>query len=64
MKIYKKDLIIKHKDNLFQVIVRNDNKKGFLKIVQDEEGVKYEYPSAVEFLKLSSFVNVENRIKF
>ena len=64
MGIYKKDRIIKHKGSIFQVIVREDNKKGFLKIVDNGDTKKYEYPSAIEFLKLNSFVNVNNRIKF
>ena len=37
---------------------------GFLKVTTDGDNTKYEMPSAIEFLKLSSFVNVENRIKF
>ena len=64
MSVYKKDKRIKHKNNIFQVIIRDDNKKGFLKIVQDGNDTKYEYPTAIEFLQLSSFINVNNRIKF
>lgn len=64
MGIYKKDKKIKHKNNIFQIIIRDDNKMGFLKVTTDGDNTKYEMPSAIEFLKLSSFVNVENRIKF
>ena len=64
MHIYKKDKLIKHKNNTFQIIVREDNKKGFLKVVDNGKETKYEYPTAIEFLQLSSFVNVYNRIKF
>lgn len=62
--IYKKTLKIKYNDNLFQVIVREDNKKGFLKIIDDGNETKYVYPTAQEFLHLSSFMNTANRIKF
>lgn len=62
--VYRKTLKIKYNDNLFQVIVREDNKKGFLKVIKDGSIEKYEYPSAQEFLHLSSFVNTRNRIKF
>lgn len=64
MHIYRKDKRIKHKNDTFQIIVREDNKKGFLKIVDDGKEIKYEYPTAIEFLKLSSFINTDNRIKF
>ena len=64
MHIYKKGIKIKHKKDVFQIIVGEDNKKGFLKVVDDGKEIKYEYPTAIEFLKLSSFMNTENRIKF
>ena len=61
---YKKGIIVKYNDNLYQTIIREDNKYGFLKIVIDGDKVKYETPSAVEFLKLSSLFNKDNKIKF
>lgn len=64
MGVYRKDKMIKHKDSIFQVIIRDDNKKGFLKVIVDGDDTKYEIPSAIEFLKLSSFVNTSNKIKF
>lgn len=64
MKVYKKDIVIEFNNSLFQVIIRKDNKKGFLKIIDDGTKISYKYPTAIEFLKLSSIVNVDNRIKF
>lgn len=64
MKTYKKDYVIEYNNMLFQVIIRDDNKMGFLKIINDGKKIRYEYPTAIEFLKLSSIVNIENRIKF
>lgn len=62
--VYKKSLRIKYNNNFFQMIVREDNQKGFLKIVNVDGVEKYEYPTAQEFLHLSSFINPNNRIKF
>jgi len=45
-------------------IERNDKKLGFLKIVYEDENMTYQYPTAYEFLHLSSFMNKKNRIKF
>ena len=62
--VYKKREKIKYKNQLFQIIERKDKKLGFLKIVVDGEKTEYEYPTAYEFLQLSSFMNKKNRIKF
>ena len=64
MGVYKKREKIKYKNQLFQIIERNDKKIGFLKIVYEDERMTYEYPTAYEFLHLSSFMNKKNRIKF
>ena len=63
--IYRKTYKISFNNSIFQVLVRNDKKVGFLKIAYKEDGnQKYELPSAFEFLHLSSVVNTNNRIKF
>ncbi len=64
MGVYKKREKIKYKNQLFQIIERNDKKIGFLKIVYEDEKMTYQYPTAYEFLHLSSFMNKKNRIKF
>ena len=64
MKDYKKGIIVRYNNQLFQTFIREDNKYGFLKIVVDGDSVKYEPPSAIEFLKLSSLMNKDNKIKF
>ncbi len=64
MGVYKKREKIKYKNQLFQIIERNDKKIGFLKIVYEDERMTYQYPTAYEFLHLSSFMNKKNRIKF
>lgn len=64
MNAYKKREKIKYKNQLFQIIERNDKKLGFLKIKQVGDELSYEYPTAYEFLHLSSFMNKKNRIKF
>ena len=60
---YQKSLKIKYNNNIFRVLIRNDKKLGFLKIV-DENNETYEYPSAFEFLHLTSFMNPKNSFKF
>lgn len=55
---------IKYKNQLFQIIERKDKKIGFLKIVFNDDEIAYEFPTAYEFLHLSSFMNKKNRIKF
>lgn len=62
--VYKKLSKIKYNNNLFQIVVREDKKIGFFKIIVDGKTEKYEYPSAQEFLHLSSVINVNNQIKF
>lgn len=62
--VYKKREKIKYNNQLFQIIERNDKKLGFLKIVYDDDKITYEYPTAYEFLHLSSFMDKNNRIKF
>ena len=64
MKDYKKGIIVRYNNQLFQTFIREDNKYGFLKIVVDGESVRYETPTAIEFLKLSSLLNKDNKIKF
>lgn len=58
---YKKIKIIKYNNKLFQVLLREDQKYAFLQIVKKD---KYAYPTAQEFLHLSSVMQVNNRIKF
>ncbi|HPZ23743.1 MAG TPA: hypothetical protein PLB45_03085 [Bacilli bacterium] len=62
--VYKKTYKIEYNKSLFQVVVREDKGVGFFKIIVDGNETKYEYPSAFEFLHLSSLVNTNNRIKF
>ena len=64
MGVYKKREKIKYKNQLFQIIERNDKKIGLLKIVYEDEKMTYQYPTAYDFLHLSSFMNKKNRIKF
>lgn len=59
--VYKLARKIEYNNSLFQIIIRNDNKIGFFKIERDGS---YSYPSAQEFLHLSSVLNVNNKIKF
>lgn len=59
---FKKARKIKYNNNLFQIIIRDDNKIGFLKIVDGKD--KFAYPTAQEFLHLSSVLNTTNSIKF
>ncbi len=53
MKTYK----ISYKNNIFQVIVREDNGVGFLKINKKNGKEEYKLPTAQEFLHLSTVVN-------
>lgn len=62
--VYKKGSRIKYNNQTFLVLVRDDNQTGFLKIVYNGDKEEYQYPTAHEFLHLSSFMNVDNRIKF
>ena len=63
--IYRKTYKISFNNSIFQVLVRNDKKVGFLKLTYNEKGnEKLVLPSAMEFLHLSSVVNTNNRIKF
>ena len=63
--IYRKTYKISFNNSIFQVLVRNDKKVGFLKLTYSEDGnQKYVLPSAFEFLHLSSVVNNNNKIKF
>ena len=57
---YKKLQVIKNKNKTFQVLLREDQKLAFLQIIEKD---KYAYPTAQEFLHLSSVMN-KNRIKF
>jgi len=58
---YKLARKIEYNHSLFQIVIRNDNKIGFFKINRDGS---YIYPSAQEFLHLSSILNTNNKIKF
>lgn len=61
--IYKKSSKIKYNNKIFRILVRDDKKLAFLRIVGTGKKEKYEMPTAQEFLHLSScFTN--NRIKF
>ena len=63
--IYRKTYKISFNNSIFQVLVRNDKKVGFLKLSYNEDGnQEYKLPSAFEFLHLSSVVHVKNKIKF
>lgn len=62
--IYKKARKIKYNNNLFQIVIRDDSKIGFFKIIKDGENELLTYPTAKEFLHLSSVINVSNSIKF
>lgn len=64
MGVYRKREKIKYNNQLFQIIERNDKKLGFLKIKYEGDNVIFEYPTAYEFLHLSSFMNKKSRIKF
>lgn len=57
---YKKVQVIKYNNKVFQVLLREDQKYAFLQIIEKD---KYAYPTAQEFLHLSSIMN-KNRIKF
>lgn len=61
---YTKSLKLKYNKNIFRVIIRDDKKLGFLKIVNTGSKEEYAYPSACEFLHLSSFMNPKNQFKF
>lgn len=62
--IYKKARKIKYNNSLFQIVIRDDERVGFLKIVNTGSEEKLILPSAKEFLHLSSIINVKNSIKF
>ena len=57
---YKKVQIIKYNNKIFQVLLREDQKYAFLQIIEKD---KYAYPTAQEFLHLSSIMS-KNGIKF
>lgn len=58
---YKTIQKIKYNDKVFLVLLREDKKYAFLKIVEKD---KYVYPTAQEFLHLSSVMQINNQIKF
>lgn len=62
--VYKKVLKIKYNNKLFQVLMRDDEKYGFLRIINQDNKDKYVYPTAQEFLHLNSVMNPQNRIHF
>lgn len=61
---YKKVRKIKYNNHLFQIVVRDDYKIGFYKIIYNGQKEKLILPTAKEFLHLSSMVQVMNKIKF
>lgn len=62
--VYKKINKIKYNNNIFQIVANDKNKLGFFKIVIEKGEEKYIYPTAQEFLHLSSVLNTNNSIKF
>lgn len=63
--VYRKTFKISYNNNVFQVLVRDDKNVGFLKITYDDNNnIKYVYPSAFEFLHLRSLLEKDNLIKF
>ena len=54
--VYKRGSRIKYNNQMFQIVIRDDNSYGFLKIVVDKDKEKYEYPNAIEFINLSKLV--------
>lgn len=62
--IYRKTYKISFNNSIFQVLVRNDKKVGFLKLNKSNSDEEYSLPSAFEFLHLASVVNTNNKIKF
>lgn len=62
--IYKKARKIKYNNKIFQILIRDDNKIAFLKIDTSNNKEEYQYPTAQEFLHLSSVLNTNNCIKF
>lgn len=59
--IFRRAYKVNYNNTLYQVLVRNDNKIGFLKISYDEDGNQvFNIPSAIEFLNLSNLVNKYN----
>ena len=63
---YKKARKISYNKNFYRIIIREDNKIGFMKIVgyKDNNKEEYTFPTAQEFFHLSSVLNVNNSIKF
>lgn len=61
---FKKARKIKYNNNIFQIVIREDAKVGFYKIINNGNKEKYILPTAKEFLHLSSVINVSNSIKF
>lgn len=64
LKHYQKIDKIEFNNQVFQILLREDQKLGFLKIVNYGSKQEFVYPTAQEFLQLSSLLNVGNRIKF
>ena len=62
--IYKKARKIKYNNHLFQIVIRDDLKIGFFKIIIYENKEEFVYPTVQEFLHLNSIINVKNGIKF
>ncbi|MBR6072794.1 MAG: hypothetical protein IKP76_00535 [Bacilli bacterium] len=57
MYLFRRTYKVNYNNNIFQVLLRNDNKVGFLKITYDEDGNQvFTMPSAFEFINLSRMI--------
>lgn len=54
--LYKRGSRVKYKNQIYQLVIRDDNELGFLKIIVEKDKEKYEYPTAIEFLNLSKLI--------
>lgn len=62
--VYSKSSKIKYNNQLFRIFIRSDRKYAFMRIKMVGDKETYEYPTAQEFLHLTSVMNTHNRIKF
>ncbi len=61
--VYTRGSRIIYKNQMYQVVIRDDNELGFLKIVVDNNKEQYKYPSAIEFLGLSKLIKEKGIVK-
>ena len=60
MYLFRETYKINYNNNIFQVLLRSDNKVGFLKVSYDKDGNQtYSMPSAIEFINLSKIVKTK-----